>query len=180
MAKSTFSGPLMSGTNRFNQYKNVGSPVLMQYWKYDIPGLLLTNMTNGLTTAMTTAAGVFSSALYIPALSIITNIYADADVVYNQGTSAAATVGIAAAGTDYVTTIDLKSATGRLNPTFTAAQLLAMNLTPATSGVTTPTLAEKPVSTLTLTITSVGTAASTGHGFIYVFYQQTQAAISGF
>jgi hypothetical protein len=90
--------------------------------------------------------------------------------VYNQGTSAAATVGSAAGGTQYVTTFDLKSATGRLLPTYTAAQLLLYNSTPVTTGLTLPS--SITTSALFLRITSVGTAATTGHGYIYVRYQQ--------
>lgn len=170
MAQSTFQGPIKTGNIRENLYVNTGNVLLMQYWTYDIPNLKIT-APNGVTTAMTTAAGSFDSILYIPSASIITNIYADADVAYNQGTSAAATVGTTAGGTQYVTTMSLASA-GRVNPTFTGAQLLAMNNAAATTSLTGLPSGET-ASAVYLRITSVGTAASTGHGFIYVFYQQT-------
>lgn len=171
MGQTTFSGPIRSGTVRdAGTYLNTGKVILMQYWTYDIPNLLLT-APNGTTTALTVAAGAFNSSLYIPATSVITNIYADVDVVYNQGTSAAATVGYTSGGTEYVTTLDLKTAAGRINPTFTGAQLLAMNS--STTDATASAAAGVGLSRVYLRITSVGTNASTGHGFIYVFYQQT-------
>lgn len=170
MANSTFSGPIRTGTAIHGLSKSLGKLVGMQFFKWDVPNLLLTN-PNGTTTALTTAAGTFDSSMWIPTGSIITDIYADVDVVYNQGTSAAITVGSAAAGTQYVTTIDIKGATGRIRPTFTAAQLLAMNSAVVDSTATT---ANNGVSTalVSMRITSVGTVASTGHGFLYVFYQQ--------
>lgn len=171
MGQSTFSGPIRSGTIRDQSaYTNVGKPILMQYWKYDVPGLALTNMTTGTVTALTVAAGNFDSIIYIPALSIITNAYADVDVVWNQGTTCAATIGKTAGGTDYVTTLDLKGATGRINPTFTAAQLLAMNA--AAKDTTASNATQQDLAAVYLRIASAGTNASTGHGFVYLFYQQ--------
>lgn len=169
MASSTFSGPVRSGTQREGARASVGKALLMQYFTWDIPGLKITSPT-GVTTALTLAAGTFDSSMYLPTNSIITNIYGDVDVAYNQGTSAAITVGSAAAGTQYVTTISV-AATGRINPTFTAAQLLAMNAAVVDA---TSTTANNGVSTalVSMRITSVGTNASTGHGFLYVFYQQ--------
>lgn len=171
MASSTFSGPIRAGTQREGVRASLGKGLFMQFFKWDVPNLLLTS-PNGITTALTTAAGTFDSSMYVPTNSIITNIYADIDVVYNQGTSAAITVGTAAAGTQYVTTIDIKAAAARVNPTFTGAQLLAMN---AAVVDTTSTTANNGVSTslVSMRLTSVGTVASTGHGFLYVFYQQT-------
>jgi len=170
MAQSTFTGPIRSGNIREGLITNTGNVLMMQYWTYDIPNLKLT-APNGIVTALTLAAGTFNSIMYIPTASIITNIYTDVDVVYDQGTSAAATVGTAAGGTQYVTTMDLKGASGRITPTFSAAQLLAMNNAAATTTLATPPT--ETASAVYLRITSVGTVASTGHGFIYVFYQQT-------
>lgn len=170
MAQTTFSGPVRAGNIREGAIQNVGNALLQQNWIFDIPNLKIT-APNGVTTAMTLAAGSFDSIIYVPVGSIITNIYADVDVAYNQGTSAAATVGTAAGGTQYVTTMSL-AATGRINPTFTAAQLLAMNSAAVTTSLTNAPAAET-ASAIYLRITSVGTVASTGHGFIYVQYQQT-------
>ena len=170
MSNTTFSGPVRVGTIKDPiTQQNVGRVLCMQHWKYDIPGLALTNMTTGAVTALTLAAGTFDSSIYIPSGSVITNFYADVDVVYNQGSTAAATIGTAAGGTQYVTTMDLKGATGRIAPTFTAAQLLAMN----SAAVDTAASAAAGTNTarVFLRITSTGTNASTGHGYIYVFYQ---------
>jgi hypothetical protein len=90
-------------------------------------------------------------------------------VAWNQGTSAAATIGTAAGGTQYVTTLSLAAA-GRITPTYTGAQLLQFNSTPITTGLVVPP--GVTTSALFLRITSVGAAATTGHGFIYVRYQQ--------
>lgn len=168
MGQSTFDGPVLSGTIRDNLIKNVGGAILMQEWMYDIPNLRIT-APNGVTTAMTLAAGSFDSIMYLPTNANITNIYADCDVAYNQGTSAVATVGTTAGGTQYVTTMSLATA-GRINPTFTGPQLLAMNAAAVTTSLVTP--AGVSASAVYLRITSVGTVASTGHGYIYVFYQQ--------
>jgi hypothetical protein len=170
MAQSTFQGPIKSGTIRENLYVNTGNVLMMQYWTFDIPNLRIT-APNGVTTAMTAAAGSFNSIIYVPSNSVITDIYADVDTAYNQGTSAAATVGTTSGGTQYVTTMDL-SAAGRVNPTFTGAQLLAMNSAAATSSLNALVPYGESTSAIYLRITSVGTAASTGHGFVYVFYQQ--------
>lgn len=171
MAQSTFSGPIRSGTIREGLFLSAGKTLLMQFFKWDVPALLLT-APSGTTTALTLAAGTFDASMYIPTNSVITNIYSDVDVVYNQGTSAAITVGTAAGGTQYVTTLDIKTAAGRVNPTFTAAQLLAMNAA-AVDATTTAAAAGVSTSLVSMRLTSVGTVASTGHGFLYVFYQQT-------
>jgi hypothetical protein len=62
----------------------------------------------------------------IPKNSQILAIYADSTVAWTATGAVVLTAGITAGGTEYITTIDLKTVT-RGAPTLTAAQLLAMN-----------------------------------------------------
>ena len=81
-------------------------------------------------TVTTASAGTATSVTQVlPAGSQIINIFIDTvvDEVVGGGTATAisATVGTAAAGTQYVSSIDV-FAGGRFAPTFTTAQLAAM------------------------------------------------------
>ena len=62
----------------------------------------------------------------LPANSQIIDIIADTLTAYNSATSATLTVGSASAGTQYAGSVDAKTA-GRARPTFSAAQLAAMD-----------------------------------------------------
>jgi hypothetical protein len=90
-------------------------------------GFVVMTQTNTVTTA---AAGTATSVTEVlPAGSQIINIFIDTmvDEVVGAGTATAiaATVGTAAAGTQYVSSTDV-FAGGRFSPTFTTAQLAAM------------------------------------------------------
>lgn len=170
MANTTFSGPVRSGTFKDPQYQNVGKAVLQQAFVLDVPALTLT-APNGVVTAVTLAAGAFNSIMYLPAGSKIQRIITDVHVVVDQGTSAAVTVGSASGGTQYLTSTDVKAATGRIEYTPTAAQLIAGLSTAADSTVTTAAggIATSP---LYLRLTTVGTAATTGKVVVTVEYTQ--------
>jgi hypothetical protein len=91
-------------------------------------GFVVTMQT---ATVTTVAAGTAVSVTEVlPAYSQILNIFVDqtVDEVVGGGsaTSIAATVGTVAAGTQYVSSTNV-IAGGRLTPTFTTAQLLAMS-----------------------------------------------------
>ena len=62
----------------------------------------------------------------LPAGGQIVDIIADVLTAYNSATSATLTVGSASAGTQYAGSVDAKTA-GRARPTFSAAQLAAMD-----------------------------------------------------
>jgi hypothetical protein len=90
-------------------------------------GFVVMTQTNTVTTA---AAGTATSVTEVlPVGSQIINIFIDTMVDEAVGggtaTAIAATVGTAAAGTQYVSSTDV-FAGGRFSPTFTTAQLAAM------------------------------------------------------
>lgn len=150
MGTTTFSGPVRSGTLKTGETNgpNLGFAVLEQE----------TSITQNSTTAV-------SSTLYIPVGSKIINILVDVLTAFNSGTSAVLSVGITAGGTEYASGVDVKTATGRITPTFTAAQLAAMsNVT--VLGVAAPTTA--PV---VVTVTPTG-ATSAGYVRVTLVYAQ--------
>jgi hypothetical protein len=149
MGATHFSGPVVSGTLQQGETDgpNQGFSVLSQS----------TSITQNSTTAV-------SSTLYIPAGSRIVDFNIDVLTAYNSATSATLTIGTAAAGTQYVGSIDAKTA-GRAAITYTAAQLAAMNGV-SVLGVAAPTTA--PV---VITVTPVG-ATSAGYVVVTVLYVQ--------
>lgn len=111
MARTTFSGPLASGDKEAGV--SGGSNV----------GLVVLSQTAVLDQNSTTAV---SSTFNLPADSQIVDIIVDVLTAFNSAVSATLTVGTAAAGTQYAGSIDAKTA-GRVRPTFSAAQLAAMD-----------------------------------------------------
>lgn len=150
MGTTTFSGPVRSGTLQSGQTNgpNIGYAVLQQS----------TSITKNGTNAV-------SSTLYIPAGARILNILVDVLTAFDSATSAVLSVGTAAGGTQYASGVDVKTATGRIAPTFTAAQLAAMdNVT--VLGVAAPTTA--PV---VVTVTPTG-ATTAGYVQVTIVYSQ--------
>jgi hypothetical protein len=149
MGATHFSGPVVSGTLQQGETDgpNQGFAVLTQS----------TSITQNSTTAV-------SSTLYIPAGSRIVDFNIDVLTAYNSATSATLTIGTAAAGTQYVGSIDAKTA-GRAAITYTAAQLAAMN------GVTTTGTAAPTTAPVVVTVTPVG-ATSAGYVVVTVLYVQ--------
>lgn len=149
MGATHFSGPVVSGDLQTGETygPNQGLAVLSQ----------ATSITQNSTTAV-------SSTLYIPAGARIVDFNIDVLTAYNSATSATLTIGTAAAGTQYVGSIDAKTA-GRAAITFTAAQLAAMN------GVTTTGTAAATTPPVVVTVTPVG-ATSAGYVVVTVLYVQ--------
>jgi hypothetical protein len=149
MAATHFSGPVLSGdlqqgdTNGPNQ----GFSVLTQS----------TAIAQNSTTAV-------SSTLYIPAGSQILNFNIDVLTAFNSATSATLSIGTAAAGTQYVGSVNAKTA-GRASITFTAAQLAAMN------GVSVLGAAAATSAPVVVTVTPVG-ATSAGYVEVTIIYAQ--------
>lgn len=112
MTATHFAGPVMSGdliqgqTNGPNQ----GFCVLEQS----------VNLTQDSTNAV-------SSTIYVPAGSRLLDFTVDVLTAFNSGTSATLSAGITAGGTEYVSGVNVKAATGRIAITYTAAQLAAMS-----------------------------------------------------
>jgi len=106
-----------------------------------------------------------SSTLYIPAGSEIIDFNVDVLTAFNSATSATLSIGLTAGGTEYVSSVNVKAATGRIAPTYTAAQLAAMN------GVTTTGTAAPTTAPVVVTVTPVG-ATSAGYVVVTVIYAQ--------
>jgi hypothetical protein len=147
MATTQFKGPVTAGTIKETSgdgtlVKNTGTVVLAQT-----------------ASVSQTAAGTTNATIYLPASAQITDFNVDLITQWNSATSAALTVGTTSAGAQYVTSIDVKTATtGRQALTLTGAQVLAM------SGISSNT-------SVVATVASVGTT-TTGSAIITVFYIQ--------
>lgn len=151
MSRTTFSGPVKSGTIKYNQYKNTGTTVLRQIQVVTFNTTLTSTVTN-----------------YLPAGCNLLNIVVDVLVAFDSATSATLTVGKTAAGTEYASGVNAKTL-ARTTPTFTAAQLLAMQST--TLDVSALTTGESSCSAIVTTVTSVGQPAA---GSVVVTIQYTQ------
>lgn len=153
MSRSTFSGPIKSGTNRYAPYQNTGTTVLTQQVPFTFDATLVQNAT-----------------LYIPAGSKIINILVDVITAYNSATSATLTVGKTSGGTEYASGVNAKTS-GRTTPTFTTTQLTNMQSTPI--DVSSQTTGNNGAcSAVIATITSVGQPTA-GTGFVTVQYAQS-------
>lgn len=157
MANTSFSGPIRAGyagggtkdpsigyirlVQTFTQTALSGYPNLS-------PGSNPNASANVLNYTMTSAGNTASSSLVqtisitLPQNAQITGFDIDVLTAYDSATSATLSIGSAAAGTQYVSAINAKTA-GRAAPTYSAAQLLAM------ANITTNT-------TVYATVTSVG------------------------
>lgn len=128
MSQTNFSGPLASG----DRAPGITSPNI---------GLVYLSQTFLVTFDATL---VQSNSINLPASSQIVEIYADVLTAYNSATSATLTVGSAAAGTQYVTSVNAKTG-GRNTTTHTAAQCTAMaNITTNTAVFGTVTSVGQP------------------------------------
>lgn len=151
MSRTTFSGPVRSGTNRYSPYKNVGTTVLTQQVPITFDATLVQNAT-----------------FYIPAGSKIINVLVDIITAYNSATSATLSVGKTSGGTEYVSGVNAKTS-GRTTPTFTTTQLTNMQSTPVDVAAVN---GQQACSTIIATVTSVGQPTA-GTGFVTVTYAQS-------
>jgi hypothetical protein len=149
MAATHFSGPVLSGDLQTGETNgpNQGFSVLTQN----------TSITQNSTTAV-------SATLYIPAGSQIIDFNIDVLTAFNSATSATLSIGTAAAGTQYVGSVNAKTA-GRASITFSAAQLAAMN------GVSVLGAAAATSAPVVVTVTPVG-ATSAGYVEVTIIYAQ--------
>lgn len=153
MSRTTFSGPVKSGTNRYSPYKNVGTTVITQQTPFTFDATLVQSVT-----------------LYVPAGSRLINIFVDVITAYDSATSATLTVGKTAAGTEYASGVNVKT-TARTTPTFTTTQLTNMQSTPV--DVSSQTAGNNGASSaLVVTVTSVGQPTA-GTGFVTFQYAQS-------
>lgn len=163
MSRSTFSGPVLSGTVRYNTYKNVGNSVITQ------TATITQNSTN-----------VVSATFYIPGTSQLIDILVDPIVAFDSVTSAVLSVGTAAAGTQYASGVDVKGSTTRVRPTFTLTQLTNMAATAVDSTATAAATpgGNHPISTVVATVTPTGatTAGQVRVTLIYAQYDDRSAS----
>jgi hypothetical protein len=145
MTTTHFNGPVKTGPR-----PNVDSagPANQGYCVLTQSAVLAFNGTNAVSATIT-----------LPPNSQILQIFADTTTAWNSATSDTLTVGTAAAGTQYITSVDVKVASpARGAPTLSSAQLLAM------SNISTNT-------SVVATITPVG-SASAGSTTVTVMYVQ--------
>ena len=144
MSQTTWSGPLASGDINAGKTggPNIGLVVLSQTVLINFDATLVQNGT-----------------VYLPYDSHIVDIVVDVLTAYNSATSATLTVGTASAGTTYASGVNAKTA-GRVRPTFTAAQLAAMDDID-TNG------------TVVATVTSVGQPTAGQVRVTYLYVQTT-------
>jgi hypothetical protein len=135
MAKTTHSGPVLVGTNKIGSGANLGDIVLTQK-VYFVPTASITTATDqdGTTTttyngspatAWAATAAAATASMNLPANATILDIVIDQPTVTTGGTAINMTMGISAAGVEYMASTDVK-ATVRLRPTFTATHLTNM------------------------------------------------------
>jgi hypothetical protein len=151
MSRTTFSGPVRAGTNRYAPYQNVGTAVTTQQVAFTYDATLTQNAT-----------------FYIPAGCRIINIFVDVITGYNSATSATLTIGKTSGGTEYASGVNAKT-TGRTTPTFTTTQLTNMQSTPIDVAAAN---SQQACSAIVVTVTSVGQPTA-GTGFVTVQYAQS-------
>src|SRR5262249_41413304 len=107
-------------------------------------------LTQDFTILANTTQLVTAVAFNIPPGAQITDVLIHVLTMVNSATSAPLSIGSASCGTQYVSGVNVKAATGRLTPTYTAAQLAAM------AGVSTAGAAAPIAGPVFIDITSVG------------------------
>ena len=151
MSRTTFSGPVRAGTNRYAPYQNVGALVTTQSTAFSF-----------------TAAGTTTNNIYIPSGSQVLSITFDTVTAFTGGTGAV-TVGNVASGTQYASSTTVTTG-GRTTPTFTAAQLTYMLSTPV--DVTAQTTTQNSVSNIAVTAVA-GTGVTAGKLVVTITYVQS-------
>ena len=154
MGQTVFTGPVVSGDLQVGQTNGPNQGYCQ----------LLQSVTIGYDATLTQAA-----TLYVPAGSYITAFDVDVLTAYNSATSATLKIGNAAAGSQYVSSVDCKTATGRIAITYTAAQLAAM------SGQSVLGVASATLAPVVITIVSVGQPTA---GFVNVTVKYAQLTSS--
>jgi hypothetical protein len=144
MSQTTWTGPLASGDKNagVSGGPNIGLAVLSQTVLIDFDATLVQNGT-----------------VYLPFDSQIVDIIVDVLTQYNSATSATVSVGTASGGTQYASGVNAKTGI-RVLPTFTAAQLAAMDDI-GTNG------------TVVATVTSVGQPTAGQVRVTYCYVQTT-------
>lgn len=142
MSQTTWSGPLASGDINAGKTggPNIGLAVLSQTVLIDFDATLVQN-----------------GSVFLPYNSQIVDIIVDVLTLYNSATSATLSVGTSSGATTYASGVNVKTGV-RVLPTFTAAQLAAMDDIDANG-------------TVVATVTSVGQPTA---GQVRVTYRYVQ------
>ena len=170
MALTRFSGPVNAGTLKDGALQNTGTVDLQQDLCFTIPASITTyidvdgNNTSQYNRVNATPFAAFSVAatasLQLPANAQIIDIIVDVPTAIVGPTAVNLTMGISAAGTEYVSSVNLMTGpVVRVRPTFTNAQLLAM------MNVTT---------NITFYAQLTGTVANFTAGVVYIQIKYTQ------
>ena len=122
-------------------------------------------MTQSFATHTVNAGTAVSKTIYLPKNSKILGFVVANDVVWNAGTSATLTIGTAAAGVQYLTAVDTK----------TAAGLIPLTATHVTGTQSANWKSIGNNTTMVATITPAGTNPSTGTTNVTVLYSVASA-----
>lgn len=147
MGQTHFSGPVIAGTKTTGQTDgpNQGYVRLSQTVAISFNATLVSNST-----------------IYLPQGAIIESFTNDVLTAFDSATSATLSAGVASGGTEYMSGVNVKAATGRIAATYTAAQLAASkNISVLGVAVS----AANQVKTVNITVTSVGQPTA---GYVYV------------
>lgn len=161
MTATTFSGPVLAGPQK--DVTGVSTDPFNQ-------GFVRLQQTANIafnTTGNGSTATVQNVLINVPPGSRIDAFIVDVLTAYNSSSSATFSAGTSAGGTQYASGVDVKSATGRITVTYTAAQLAAMS----GQSVTGVAAAIAAPGNVYLTITSSGTPTA---GYVTVAVNYTQ------
>jgi hypothetical protein len=146
---TSFAGPVISG-NRANTNSVTGLGANQGVALLTQKVTLVHNTTN-----------VVNATLYLPKHSQIVDIIVDSTTAWNSATSDTLSVGTSTGDTTYASGVDVKAGAARIRPTFTTAQLAAMQDIGTTE-------------TVVVSVTPVGSAAA-GQTTVTFVYAQTTA-----
>lgn len=161
MSDSSFSGPIKAGPQK-DVTGVAADPYNQGFARLTQTANIAFNTSNSLSGSLVQAILV-----NVPPGCRIQSFDVDVLTAYDSGTSATFSAGTTNGGTDYVSSVNVKAATGRIAPTYTAAQLAAMSgqsIVGVAAAIAAP-------GNVYLTITSVG-APTAGYVTVAVHYVQ--------
>ncbi len=161
MTATTFSGPVLAGPQK-DITGVAADPFNQGFARLQQSANIAFNTTGNGSTAT-----VQSVLINVPPGSRLDGFIVDVLTAYNSSSSATFSAGTSAGGTQYASGVDVKTATGRITITYTAAQLAAMS-GQSVLGVAAAIAAPGNVY---LTITSSGTPTA---GYVSVAVNYTQ------
>ena len=166
MARVTFGGPIKAGTIKYNTYENLGSVLLTQTIALTETGATYSTTVTGNPQNLFLP---FDNSQAVGLGSQIVSIWVDVLAVFGTGTylsigngSSAALYAGGSTGACALT------ATGRITPTYSPAQLLALS-NGTTNDITSGTAGGSALSQLVFTVTDTS-AVTTGSCFITIQY----------